>query len=63
MCQSDIETIELADLDAWDSFVADNIDAITDQYGSINNAYQHATQGGLVFGGGAAPAFLVCFKD
>ncbi len=55
--------IELADMDAWDAFVADNRDALDEAYGSTANALQHAMQGGLTLGGGAAPLFIIFFAD
>gem|GEM_PF-6576013 len=55
--------IELADMDAWEAFATDNRDALEDAYGSAANAYQHAAQGGLTLGGGAAPLFEIFFAD
>jgi hypothetical protein len=55
--------VELADMDAWEGFVKANESAIVSEYGSIAKAYLHATQGGLVIGGGAAPLFRVFFAD
>ncbi len=57
------QTVILADTDAWDAFVADNREALTDAYGSTANAYQHAVQGGLTLGGGAAPLINIVFDD
>jgi hypothetical protein len=57
------QTITLADMDAWDAFVADNRDVLTDAYGSAADAYQHAVQGGLTLGGGAAPMFHIVFAE
>ena len=55
--------ITLADMDAWDAFAADNRDALVNEYGSTANAYQHAVQGGLTLGGGAAPLVNIVFDD
>ena len=60
---TDEHHIELADMDAWEAFVADNEDALIDAYGSTINAYQHAVQGGLTLGGGAAPLFHIFFAE
>ena len=57
------QTITLADMDAWDAFVAENRRALTDEYGTLSNAYQHAVQGGLTLGGGAAPLFHIVFAE
>lgn len=53
----------LADMDEWEAFKADNREALEEHYGSTSNAYQHAIQGGLMLGGGAAPLTLVRFAD
>ena len=53
----------LRDEDDWAAFAADNHDALEDEYGSTANAYQHATQGGLTLGGGAAPLFNIFFEE
>ncbi len=58
-----IQGIELADMDAWDAFARDNRDALDEAYGTTANALQHAMQGGLTLGGGAAPMFFVFFAD
>lgn len=50
-------------MDAWEAFAADNLDALEAEYGSKANAYQHAVQGGLTLGGGAAPLFEIFFED
>jgi hypothetical protein len=64
MGESDMNIqIELADMDAWEAFVADNRDALEAEYGSTSNAYQHAIQGGLTLGGGAAPLVEVFFAE
>lgn len=55
--------ITLADMDEWEAFAADNRDALEGEYGSTANAYQHAIQGGLTLGGGAAPLFFVSFGE
>ena len=55
--------IILADMDDWHTFAMENLVAIQEQYGSVANAYQHAIQGGLTFGGGAAPLTTVTFAD
>lgn len=57
------QQIVLADMDAWEAFASDNSDALIEAYGSIANAYQHAIQGGLTLGGGAAPLFEISFAD
>lgn len=56
----DIDLI-LDDLDAWDEFAAANEDALRESYGSSESAYQHAIQGGLTLGGGAAPLVIISF--
>jgi hypothetical protein len=58
-----METIVLEDMEAWDTFTSSNADYLTNEYGSISNAYQHAVQGGLIIGDGAAPLFIVVFAD
>jgi hypothetical protein len=55
--------IIIADMDEWSVFAADNRDALEDEYGSTAQAYQHAIQGGLVLGGGAAPLFIISFAE
>jgi hypothetical protein len=56
-------TITLKDMDDWQAFARANAEALREQYGSISAAYQHAVQGGLTLGGGAAPCFFICFED
>jgi hypothetical protein len=58
-----VTEIILADMGEWLDFVRENIDAIRDAYGSVSNAYQHAVQGGLMLGGGAAPLFVIRFAE
>jgi hypothetical protein len=53
--------ITLADLDAWKSFADANRDAIEAEYETLEKAFRHTCDGGLVFGGGAAPLFIVTF--
>lgn len=55
--------IILADMADWEVFVAHNRDALEEAYGSTAEAYQHAVQGGLTLGGGAAPIFTIWFAD
>ena len=55
--------IELRDMDAWAEFAQANRNALIDEYGSVGNAFEHATQGGLQLGGGAAPLVNVYFAD
>ena len=55
--------INLADMDAWEAFAAANREALEEAYGSTAEAYQHAIQGGLTLGGGAAPVFHISFED
>lgn len=55
--------IILADMDEWEAFANDNRDALEAEYGSTANAYQHAVQGGLTLGGGAAPMFNISFAE
>ena len=55
--------IILADMDAWEAFAEANLDAINADYGSVANALQHAMQGRLVLGGGAAPEFFISFAE
>ena len=56
-------TITLRNLQDWHGFVADNRDAIIEQYGTPQAALHQARHGGLSFGGGAAPAFVVTLED
>jgi hypothetical protein len=56
-------TIALVDDDAWQEFAEANRDALESEYGSIASAYQHATQGGLTMGGGAAPLTRIYFEE
>ena len=58
-----MSNIILADMDAWDEFTAANREALIDAYGNEENAYQHAVQGGLTLGGGAAPLFNISFAE
>ncbi len=51
----------LADVSAWDVFVEWNRDALIEQYGSVENALKVCRDGGLVLGGGAAPAVHIYF--
>ena len=53
----------LRDMNDWDSFAADNFDTLVADYGSTEQAYTHAVQGGLRFGGGAAAIFNVYFAN
>ncbi len=57
------KTITLADMGEWDTFAADNRDALVDEYGSVATAYRHAINGGLTLGGGAAPLVHIVFDD
>lgn len=52
----------LADMAEWDQFAADNREGIEEGYGTIENAYRHACDGGLMLGGGAAPLFHISFE-
>lgn len=61
--QTEATAIILADMDEWEVFASDNRDALEAEYGSTANAYQHAVQGGLTLGGGAAPAFEISFAE
>ncbi len=56
MTKSPETLIILPDMDAWDVFATANRDALIEAYGSLDNALQHATQGGLTLGG-----IEVCF--
>ncbi len=58
-----LHEIVLADMAEWHDFVRANHQTILDDYGSVSNAYQHAVQGGLRFGGGAAPLITVRFTE
>lgn len=58
-----METILLADMDAWEAFAEANRDALLEMYPTIAAAEAAACQGGIVLGGGAAPAFYVRFAD
>lgn len=60
---TDTNQIILADMDAWEAFAEANADALVDAYGSVATAYQHAIQGGLTLGGGAAPLFEISFAE
>lgn len=55
--------VQLADYAAWDTFAEANAEALIAGYGSVEFALQHALDGGLILGGGAAPEFLICFED
>ena len=55
--------LELENMDDWETFAADNRDALIDAYGSTARAYQTAIQGGLTLGGGAAPYVTVYWVD
>ena len=55
--------IILDNMDDWDTFAADNRDALVESYASTENALQHACQGGLTLGGGAAPMFQIMFSE
>jgi hypothetical protein len=55
--------MELDNVDDWQEFYTDNIDAIDDRYGSIDKAYRHLCDGGLLLGGGAAPEVAVYFAE
>lgn len=59
----DANTIILPDMDAWEEFASANREALEDAYGSTAKAYQHAIQGGLTLGGGAAPLFEIFFAE
>jgi len=54
--------VELADMDAWDEFVAANREIIDEQYGSESRALEHARDGGMTLGGGASPMRCIFFK-
>jgi len=54
--------INLRNLQDWHGFVADNRDAVIEQYGTPLFALYQARNGGLSFGGGAAPAFVVTLE-
>ncbi len=56
-------TITLDDMDAWETFASANRETLRMEYGSTANAYQHAVQGGLTLGGGAAPLIHVVFAE
>jgi len=56
-------TITLRTLQDWHGFVADNRDAIIEQYGTPTLALYQARHGGLSFGGGAAPEIVVTFEN
>jgi hypothetical protein len=57
------EQIVLPNMDAWEEFAAANREALEEAYGSTANALQHAIQGGLTMGGGAAPLFFISFEE
>jgi hypothetical protein len=44
---SSIITIALPDMDMWDTFAANNREALVEAYGSTDKAFQHAINGGL----------------
>ena len=56
-------TITLPNMAAWEAFATVNREALRMEYGSTANAYQHAVQGGLTLGGGAAPLFKIVFAE
>lgn len=60
---SDEIVVPIPDMDAWDKFVSGNLDALQEQYGSVGRALQHARDGGLTLGGGAAPIVRVHFTE
>lgn len=55
--------VTLADIPAWDRFVADNREALEEAYGSLGAALKHICDGGLTLGGGAAPLVYVRFAE
>lgn len=55
--------IILADMDEWQLFADANRDALEDAYGSTEQAFRHAINGGLTLGGGAAPEFFISFAE
>lgn len=59
----DMDTLELADMDAWESFVNDNREALLEQYDTIAHALKVCCDGGMVMGGGACPVTHVFFTE
>lgn len=55
--------ITLDDMDDWDAFAEQNREGLESAYGSVAEAFQHAIQGGLQLGGGAAPLVDIVFLD
>lgn len=55
--------VELATIDAWDKWAADNAAELIASYGSIDNALRHACDGGLTLGGDVQPVLFVYFAD
>lgn len=58
-----IHNIEIFTAQDWQAFVAENVDAILQQCGTIEAARQLALNGGLEIGGGAAPLFIVTIES
>jgi len=56
---TEINELVLNTLDEWFDFVRENYQTVLDDYGSVSAAYRQAQNGGLVFGGGAAPIITV----
>lgn len=56
-------TILIDNLDQWQDFASANADALIEAYGSVETALQHACDGGLQLGGGAAPLMTIVFVD
>jgi hypothetical protein len=57
------ENIVLRTEAEWQTFVSHNKEAIESDYGSVEAAWLQAGNGGLVFGGGAAPITHVRFAN
>lgn len=57
--------LTLEDTDAFEAFIAANADALADEYPNHgrDDFFRACCDGGLMIGGGAAPAFMVRFSD
>lgn len=45
----------------WETFAEANQESLEAEYGSLDKAFRHCCDGGLILGGGAAPEFFVIF--
>lgn len=59
----EMNTLPIHDMNEWYAFAAANADALAEMGLWPSEALTKAQQGGIVMGGGAAPATLVIFVD